>query len=488
MKKIFMFLYLLITINILGMEEIKVSYPKNRVDFNFYQNLEEDRYKGRYIDLFDFINKDKKYNFKYKIEKKVEKDLSDIQIRKLGNFDSNYNYIETPYTQRIYVIAKKDITLENIEEKSNLKIGYLGKGIEEIEKLKAYYDIPKNDITIFKNEEDIYYALISEKIDIAVIVNLKKSSNFPNVEILTTISAKEYIGIRKDREDLYQLFSKNIEKFDIERVLESNKKNRVEYFKYLYKDTPIYEDIKTRYKEIKILVPSKEFIPYYKVKGLDSIGLVPYIGEEIGAFLEIPIKYVFSQDESWDINGVDFNKEKATLSRGYLRNEIVGINKLTDGTILTYKDLEEMTIIKLKDTNLNNLLSKLNNKKIIKVTSFDEGMKYLKNTKNSVFIGTQLYLNYYLKKENLDKEYKVSQYKFEISTEMTFKDEELIKILNGILLSYPANEVEYIANSMVVTDSNLSLKIFIVESIVIGIILIYGILRFKKGKDRKDIK
>ena len=147
-----------------------------------------------------------------------------------------------------------------------------------------------------------------------------------------------------------------------------------------------------------------------------------------------------------------------------------------------------MTIIKLKDTNLNNLLSKLNNKKIIKVTSFDEGMKYLKNTKNSVFIGTQLYLNYYLKKENLDKEYKVSQYKFEISTEMTFKDEELIKILNGILLSYPANEVEYIANSMVVTDSNLSLKIFIVESIVIGIILIYGILRFKKGKDRKDIK
>ena len=212
MKKILIFFYLLINIITLGAEEIRVSYPKNRVDFNFYQNLEEDRYKGRYIDLFDFINKDKKYNFKYKIEKKVEKDLSDIQIRKLGNFDSNYNYIETPYTQRIYVIAKKDITLENIEEKSNLKIGYLGKGIEEIEKLKAYYDIPKNDITIFKNEEDIYYALISEKIDIAVIVNLKKSSNFPNVEILTTISAKEYIGIRKDREDLYQLFSKNIER------------------------------------------------------------------------------------------------------------------------------------------------------------------------------------------------------------------------------------------------------------------------------------
>ena len=488
MKKIFMFLYLLITINILGMEEIKVSYPKGRVDFSFYQNLEEDKYKGKYVDLFDFLNKDKKYKFKYQIEKKDEKNLADIQIRKLGNFDSNYNYIETPYTQRIYVIAKKGVDLKNIDEKENLRVGYFGKGIEEIERLKNYYDTPESDVTIFRNEEDIYYALITGNIDIAVIVNLKKSSNFPNAEILTTINVKEYIGIRKDREDLYQLFSKNIEKFDNKKLLESNKKNRIEYFKYLYKDTPTYNDIKIRYKDLKVLIPDKEFLPYYKSRGTKSEGVVPYIGEEIEEILRVPVRYVLSKDEAWDINGVDFTKDKSTLSRGYLRNKIVGINKLTDATILTYKDLEGMTIIKLKDTNLNNLLSKLNNKKIIEVTSFDEGMKYLKNTKNSVFIGTQLYLNYYLKKENLDKEYKVSQSKFEIPTEMTFKDRELMKILNEVLLSYSADEIEYVANSMVVTDSNLSLKIFIVESIVIGIILIYGILRFKKGKDRKDIK
>lgn len=482
MKRILIFFYLLITINILGAEEVIVSYPKNRVDSSFYQNLEENKYKGKYIDLFDFINKDKKYSFKYQIEKKEKKDLGDIQIRKLGNFDSNYNYIETPYTQRVYVIAKKDVTLENIEEKTNLKIGYLGKGIEEIEKLKTYYDIPKNDITVFKNEEDIYYALVTEKIDIAVIINLKKSSNFPNVEILTTINVKEYIGIRKDREDLYQLFSKNIEKFDNKKLLESNKKNRIEYFKYLYKDTPTYNDIKIRYKDLKVLIPDKEFLPYYKSRGTKSEGVVPYIGEEIEEILRVPVRYVLSKDEAWDINGVDFTKDKSTLSRGYLRNKIVGINKLTDATILTYKDLEGMTIIKLKDTNLNNLLSRLNNKKIIEVSSFDEGMNYLKSTKNSVFIGTQLYLNYYLRSENLDKKYKISQSKFEISTEMTFKDRELMKILNEVLLSYSADEIEYVANSMVVTDSNLSLKIFIVESIVIGIILIYGILRFKRGK------
>ena len=380
MKKIFMFLYLLITINILGMEEIKVSYPKGRVDFSFYQNLEEDKYKGKYVDLFDFLNKDKKYKFKYQIEKKDEKNLADIQIRKLGNFDSNYSYIETAYTQRIYVIAKKGVDLKNIDEKENLRVGYFGKGIEEIERLKNYYDTPESDVTIFRNEEDIYYALITGNIDIAVIANLKKSSNFPDVEILTTMNVKEYIGIRKDREDLYQLFSKNIEKFDNKKLLESNKKNRIEYFKYLYKDTPTYNDIKIRYKDLKVLIPDKEFLPYYKSRGTKSEGVVPYIGEEIEEILRVPVRYVLSKDEAWDINGVDFTKDKSTLSRGYLRNKIVGINKLTDATILTYKDLEGMTIIKLKDTNLNNLLSRLNNKKIIEVSSFDEGMNYLKST------------------------------------------------------------------------------------------------------------
>ena len=384
MKKIFMFLYLLITINILGMEEIKVSYPKGRVDFSFYQNLEEDKYKGKYVDLFDFLNKDKKYKFKYQIEKKDEKNLADIQIRKLGNFDSNYSYIETAYTQRIYVIAKKGVDLKNIDEKENLRVGYFGKGIEEIERLKNYYDTPESDVTIFRNEEDIYYALITGNIDIAVIANLKKSSNFPDVEILTTMNVKEYIGIRKDREDLYQLFSKNIEKFDNKKLLESNKKNRIEYFKYLYKDTPTYNDIKIRYKDLKVLIPDKEFLPYYKSRGTKSEGVVPYIGEEIEEILRVPVRYVLSKDEAWDINGVDFTKDKSTLSRGYLRNKIVGINKLTDATILTYKDLEGMTIIKLKDTNLNNLLSRLNNKKIIEVSSFDEGMNYLKSTNTMV--------------------------------------------------------------------------------------------------------
>ena len=44
-----------------------------------------------------------------------------------------------------------------------------------------------------------------------------------------------------------------------------------------------------------------------------------------------------------------YKLKKSLVSRGYLRNKIVGINKLTDATILTYKDLEGMTIIKLKD-------------------------------------------------------------------------------------------------------------------------------------------
>lgn len=38
---------------------------------------------------------------------------------------------------------------------------------------------------------------------------------------------------------------------------------------------------------------------------------------------------------------------------------------------------------------------------------------------------------------------------------MTFKDRELMKILNEVLLSYSADEIEYVANTMVVPKLNL---------------------------------
>lgn len=63
---------------------------------------------------------------------------------------------------------------------------------------------------------------------------------------------------------------------------------------------------------------------------------------------------------------------------------------------------------------------------------------------------------------------------------MTFKDRELMKILNEVLLSYSADEIEYVANTMVVPKLNL--KRFVVEGILAGVILVYIVLLIKRGK------
>ena len=63
---------------------------------------------------------------------------------------------------------------------------------------------------------------------------------------------------------------------------------------------------------------------------------------------------------------------------------------------------------------------------------------------------------------------------------MTFKDRELMKILNEVLLSYSADEIEYVANTMVVPILNL--KRFVVEGILAGGILVFIVLLIKRGK------
>ncbi len=49
---------------------------------------------------------------------------------------------------------------------------------------------------------------------------------------------------------------------------------------------------------IKVLIPDKEFLPYYKSRGTKSEGVVPYIGEEIEEILRVPVRYVLSKDEA----------------------------------------------------------------------------------------------------------------------------------------------------------------------------------------------
>ena len=70
MKNIFILFYLLVSTLLLG-ENITISYPKNKMSYHFYKDLTTNKYSGNYAYLFDEINKDNRYEFKYELENDV---------------------------------------------------------------------------------------------------------------------------------------------------------------------------------------------------------------------------------------------------------------------------------------------------------------------------------------------------------------------------------------------------------------------------------
>ena len=96
-------------------------------------------------------------------------------------------------------------------------------------------------------------------------------------------------------------------------------------------------------------------------------------------FGEIPVEYVFSEDEDWDIKAVDFSNNDKTMSKEYYRARIVGINHIYDNKITNYDQLDDLRIIKLKGINLDTLLKKVKAKEIIEVDSLKEAFKLLED-------------------------------------------------------------------------------------------------------------
>ncbi|MBM6823194.1 transporter substrate-binding domain-containing protein, partial [Fusobacterium mortiferum] len=182
----------------------------------------------------------------------------------------------------------------------------------------------------------------------------------------------------------------------------------------LYADLNDYEEIRKEYKKLKVLVPNRNCIPYYKEKRFKKIGIVPFIMKNVENFLGIPVEYVFSEDEDWDINAVDFSNNDKTISKEYYRAKIVGINHIYDNKITNYDQLDDLRIIKLKGVNLDTLLKKVKTKEIIEVDSLKEAFKLLKDREGDILIGPYFLLNSYMNTYNYNKYFKLSLSQFEV--------------------------------------------------------------------------
>lgn len=470
MKNILIICYLLIS-TLLMANEVTVSYPKNKTSYHLYKDLEEGRYLGSYVDLLEGINKDKAYDFRYKLDTKVSDE--EIQIRKMGNFSTKYYYLETPYTQKVFIVGMNNINIDDLKNNKKLRLGCLGLGVDVVKNIQNSYEFSKTEsVTFFRNEVDAYYALQNNKVDALLVLNFKQDNNFEG-QILAVANIKEYIGVRKDRDDLFQKLKSelNLLSKNNQEILEINIKNRANYFKYIYDDLSNYEEIRKKYKTIKVLVPSKDFIPYYKKKLFKEIGIVPYLMENIEKFLDIPVEYVYSEEEEWDIEAVDFSRNNETMSREYFRTQIVAINHIYDSKITDYKQLDHLKIIKLQDMNLSTVLKKINYQELIEVKTLDEAFQLLKEDKGDLILGPYFLLSHYLYSNNYAEEFKISQSKFDLVAEMTFKDAELRDILNDILLSYSADEIEFISNKALLMDRPINIWLIITDILIVLFII-----------------
>ena len=486
MKNIIIICYLMMS-TLLIAEEVTVSYPKNKMSYHFYKNLKKDEYSGSYIDLLAKINKDKNYTFRYKLAEKINNE--DIQLRKIGGFSSKYYYLETPYTQKVFIIGNRGLNIEDLKNKEKIRLGCLGLGVNIVNDIKDSYDLENSEAVIFfRNEVDAYYALQNDKVDIILILNFKQDNNFFG-EILSVVNIREYIGVRKDKNELFQKIKKELNCLskNPENILKLNIKNRENYFQYVYDNLSNYEKVKSKYDSIKVLVPNKDFLPYYKEKMFKKIGIIPYLMEDIENFLEIPIEYVFSEEEEWDIKAVDFSQDIKTMSREYFRTKILGINHIYDSKITEYKQLENLKIIKLKNTNIDVIFKKINSKFIIEIDSLEEAFKLLKENKGDIILGPYYLLNHYFLSHNYGKYFKTSQSEFDLVVEMTFKDEELKNLLKNLLLSYSSDEIEFITNKVIEIDKSTNFKIILIN-IFIGVFILGAIVWLQKYIVKQKLK
>ena len=485
LKNIFILFYLLVSTLLLG-ENITISYPKNKMSYHFYKDLTTNKYSGNYAYLFDEINKDNRYEFKYELENDVYNE--DIQIRKIGSFSTNYYYLETPYTQKVFIIGNDDVNIDDIKNKEHLQIGCLGLGIEDLKRVQTIYNLKAYEtVTFFRNEMDAMYALKNSKVDVLFILNFKKNNKFDG-QILGVANLREYIGIRKDQSELLDRIKPQLDLLfeNNDKLLKLNVKNRENYLKYLYADLNNYEEIRKEYKKLKVLVPNRNYIPYYKEKRFKKIGIVPFIMKNIENFLGIPVEYVFSEDEDWDINAVDFSNNDKTMSKEYYRARIAGINHIYDNKITNYDQLDDLRIIKLKGINLDTLLRKVKTKEIIEVDSLKEAFKLLKDREGDILIGPYFLLNSYMNTYNYNKYFKLSPSKFEVVVEMTFKDERLKNILNDLLQSYSVDEIEYVSNSTMLLDKPMNIWLIITDILVV-VFIIFSITFIRKHMIKRKL-
>lgn len=492
MKKLIIFLFIIITSFVFTKESVTIKIPLNLTDMYLYKNLETGKYEGVYADLFERINSEK-LNSNYDLNYKLENENSEIMIRVIDSYeDEHYNYISTPITYKVSILVKNNSNIRKISDLNGLKISYIpnSRGLKEFE--ERFSNIKFEKVTV-SNEDKGLEALETGETDAFVVVDWSESNSVEShIRIIESLQYKEQIAIREDKTELYNSIKNYITSLSASNFTNIIKRNRINYYTYLLKDTPNEEIVKNKFKEIKVQLPEAKYaLPLFYEKGGVYKGLLPDILKDLETIIGIPFKITKTDG---DINAyIIKNKkkmEKYIFSSPYYSSDIAIVNKKLDSYEACITDLDNKKILVVQNSYFSEYLPQVaKDITIIPVKSVQEGLKKLAAGDGDYFVGFSSIVRGAITNEFLDDEVKIAgtiNENMAISLGVKSEEEELSQLINTIMRSFTVDKTlsDPEANKNILVEKNYKLMIKVAIPTIIFIILLIIIL-IKSEKNRK---
>lgn len=477
----------MIIVSLFSYGETKVKIESNITDMYLYKNLYSGKYEGVYSDFLKDIDKDIEYSFSYK-----EKPEILLRVTNIEKYP-DYKFISTPINYRVIVLVNKSGEIRNISDLTGLRIGYIenSRGIEEFKDRFSYLNYDK---VKFQNEDIALEKLENRDVDALVIEDYIERNSFESsVRILEDILYKEKIGIRADCENLYITIEKSIKEKSEEQLMDILKNNRINYYKYLLKDTPNYIAIKEKYKELTVKVPKDKYLLplYYSLNG-EYNGILIDILKEIEEILEIPIEITTEEGDILPmlVNNKE-SRKKYSISKPYYQNKIGIANRKYDSFTVGFSDLDNSKIIMLKsaDSLKNFILKVVNNSEIIFVPTMEEGFEKLISGDGEYFITFSSFLESGITNRFLDKKIKLAgtlNDTIAIGLGVKKEDTELGQVINTIMRGFAIDKtvLDSKANNNILVAKNYKLIAQIVIPLIIFMVILIMVL-LKSEKNRR---
>lgn len=496
MKKLITIFFVFLTSFAFGKDSLTIKIPLNLTDMYLYKNLETGKYEGVYGELFEKINAEK-LDSKYDLDYKLESEDPEIMIRVVDSHQNeHYNYIPTSITYRVAILVKSNSSIRKVSDLNGLKIAFIpnSRGLAEFE--KRFSNVAFEKVTAPNEDKGLEYLETGEA-DAFVVVDWAESNSFEShIRMIETLQYREQIAVREDKTEVYNAVKNYITSLPPSNFTDIIKRNRINYYTYLLKDTPNQEIVKNKFKEIKVQLPdTKYLLPLFYEKGDGYKGLLPDILKDLETIIGVPFKITKTDG---DINAYIIKNQRKMndyiFSTPYYSSDIGIANKKLDSYRASISDLDNKKVLVVENSYFSEYLPHVAKDVIIvPVKSVQEGLKKLASGNGDYFVGFSSVIRGAITNEFLDDEVKIAgtiNENMAISLGVKKGDEELSQLVNTVMKSFAVDKTltDPEANKNILIEKNYKLMMKIaVPTIIFIIILIIVLIKSEKNRKRAEV-